>query len=83
MGTFSIGIIAGLLCTISFIPQVVKVFKTKNTRDLSLFTFITFLFGISLWMVYGIMLKEIPIVLANLTTSVLVILIIIMKIKHG
>ncbi|HBD94071.1 MAG TPA: hypothetical protein DC057_07855, partial [Spirochaetia bacterium] len=49
-----IGICAGILTTISFLPQVILIFKTKHTKDLSLGMFVMFTAGITLWLVYGI-----------------------------
>ena len=83
MNTFIVGTLAGILCTISFIPQVVKSFRTKHTKDLSLVTFSVFFVGMLCWLIYGIMLKELPIILANAAALFLVFLIVVMKIKHG
>ncbi|MCB4792870.1 MAG: SemiSWEET transporter [Elusimicrobia bacterium] len=81
--SFYIGIIAGILCTISFIPQVYVVIKTRNTKDLSLTTFTIFAIGVFLWFIYGLLIHEMPVIIANLATLVMIIIIIIMKIKHG
>lgn len=62
-----IGIIAGILTTSSFIPQIIKILKTKKVRDLSLFMFVLFTAGIFLWLIYGILIEEAPIILANST----------------
>jgi MtN3 and saliva related transmembrane protein len=81
--SFYVGIMAGILCTISFIPQVYIVVKTRNTKDLSLITFSTFAVGVFLWFLYGVLINEKPIIIANLATLIMIIVIIIMKIKHG
>lgn len=78
-----IGSIAGLLCTISFLPQVIKVIRTKNTEDLSLATFSIFSMGVFLWLIYGILIGKIPIILANGITLILVIIILTLKIRYG
>jgi len=80
--SFYLGIAAGLLCTISFLPQVFKIYKQKSARDISLVTFITFALGVFIWLIYGITIKEIPIILANGFTLFLVALIIVMKLKY-
>lgn len=82
MASLIIGILAGILCTISFIPQVIKIFRTKQARDLSLVTFIVFFIGIALWLIYGLLIKELPIILANVVGLILVLLIIVMKVKY-
>lgn len=78
-----IGIIAGILTTISFIPQVIKSISSRNTRDISLLMYLTFLTGICLWLIYGIIITNIPIIFANSVTFMLVGAIIVMKIRYG
>ena len=79
---FVIGLLAGVLCTISFFPQVVKIFKTKRTQDLSLLTFFIFSLGVFLWLIYGFLRQEIPIILTNAVIFLLALLIILMKVKY-
>jgi len=83
MKTLIIGIAAGILTTIAFLPQLMRAIKTKHTKDLSLITFSLFGVGVFLWLIYGILLRELPIILANAVTLVFVVLIAVMKIKHG
>ena len=78
-----IGFVAGLLSTFSFLPQVVKAFKTKHTKDLSLATFAILSGGVALWLVYGILIRELPVIIANISMLVLSVSILIMKIKYG
>lgn len=80
---FIIGLLAGILCAISFFPQVIKIFKTKHTRDLSLATFSILSLGVFLWLIYGFLIKQIPIILANGAILVLALLILAMKVKYG
>ena len=79
---FIVGVIAGALCTVSFLPQVIKVFKTKHTKDLSLATFLLLSLGIFLWLMYGILIGQLPVILANGAILPLAVLILIMKIKY-
>jgi MtN3 and saliva related transmembrane protein len=60
-----IGIIAGTLTTVSFIPQIIKIYRTKHARDISLAMYVVFTAGVSFWLVYGILLAKLPIILAN------------------
>ena len=76
-----IGFVAAICTTISFLPQAVKVIKTKQTKDLSLVMYLTFTVGLFLWLVYGIIGKDLPIIIANAITLVFAITILIMKIK--
>ena len=83
MTSFILGILAGLLCAVSFIPQAVKIFRTKQAKDLSLMTFSLLSVGVFLWLIYGILIEELPIILANSFILVLCFLILAMKIKYG
>ena len=77
-----IGYIAGTLTTISFVPQVARAWKLKETRDLSLAMLLLFAAGILLWTVYGIWTNSLPIIAANMVTFFLVLLLLGMKIQY-
>jgi MtN3 and saliva related transmembrane protein len=79
----AIGLMAGVLTTLSFLPQVRQTWRTKSAKDLSLPMFLSFCTGVSLWLVYGIMIHSVPIMLANGVTLVLSGAILIMKLKWG
>jgi MtN3 and saliva related transmembrane protein len=76
-----LGICAGTLTTVSFVPQVLKTWQMKSAKDVSLVMFIVFSLGITLWIVYGFKTNSLPVIVANSVTLVLAILIIIMKLK--
>tara|TARA_Y100001958_G_C20898054_1_gene321398 strand:- start:259 stop:516 length:258 start_codon:yes stop_codon:yes gene_type:complete len=67
-----IGLIAAVCTTFAFIPQVIKVWKTKQTMDLSLRMYTIMFIGILLWLVYGIRIDSLSIILANVVTAILV-----------
>jgi MtN3 and saliva related transmembrane protein len=67
----ALGYLAGTITTISFLPQVLRSWRTRSTGDLSMSWLIAFISGVSLWLVYGIMLREPPIVAANAVTLAL------------
>ena len=67
-----IGLIAAVCTTFAFIPQVIKVWKTKNTKDLSLRMYCIMFIGILLWLIYGIRIDSLSIILANVVTAILV-----------
>ena len=77
-----IGFIAATCTTISFLPQVLQVIKTKDTKGLSLSMYFTFTIGIFLWLIYGIMIANFPIIIANIITLILALTILIMKLKY-
>lgn len=78
-----VGYVAGAGTTLAFLPQVIKVWRTKHTKDLSLGLFLLFLIGITLWLVYGVMVKSLPIIMANIITFILVFTLLVFKIKYG
>lgn len=67
-----IGLIAAVCTTFAFIPQVMKVWKTKQTKDLSLLMYSIMFIGIILWLVYGIRIDSLSIIMANVVTATLV-----------
>lgn len=71
MNTQLLGISAGVLTTISFLPQVIKTWKSRSAKDLSLGMFSLFCLGVVLWLVYGILVKDVPVIAANLMTLIL------------
>ena len=77
-----IGYAAAVLTTSSFVPQAVHTFKTKDVRGISLTMYSIFVVGITLWLVYGLLLNAWPIVLANTVTLTLAVAILAMKLKY-
>ena len=67
-----IGLIEAVCTTFAFVPQVIKVWKTKQTKDLSLSMYSIMFLGILLWLVYGIIIESLSIILANVVTATLV-----------
>lgn len=65
-----IGLAAATCTTISFLPQAVKVIRTRDTRSLSLPMYIIFTTGVLLWLIYGLLVRDIPVIAANTITSV-------------
>jgi MtN3 and saliva related transmembrane protein len=78
-----VGYAAGLLILASMIPQIIKSWKTKSTKDLSLPMYIIYTCGIILWFVYGILLKNEPIIYVNALNLVLASTIVFLKMKNG
>ncbi len=76
------GYAAAICTTISFLPQVIKVIQTSDTQALSLSMYITFVIGITFWLVYGIFKGDVPIIAANVVTLILSSIILAMKVKN-
>ena len=77
----AIGFLAGTLTTFSFVPQVLKTFRSKRCHDLSWGMLPAFTSGVCLWFVYGIFLRSAPIILANLVTLLLLAWLLVMKVR--
>ena len=83
MNSFTyIGLLAGTLTTISFLPQAVKTWKTKSAHDVSLGMFVIFCTGVFLWIVYGILIRDLPVVVTNSFTLLFAASILFMKLKY-
>lgn len=77
-----LGLVAGTLTTLAFLPQLLKIWQTKSAKDISFNTLIIFNIGIFLWLIYGIYLNALPIILANLFTLIFNIIIVWLKIRY-
>jgi MtN3 and saliva related transmembrane protein len=78
-----IGLAAGFLTTISFVPQILKIWKTKSAEDVSRKMFLAIAVGVALWLVYGILLRQWPIIVWNSVSLVLAGAILALKLKYG
>lgn len=79
----TIGLLAGLCTTIAFVPQVVKCWRSRSTSDISLGMFLIMTLGVGLWLAYGFLSHDLPLILANGVTFVLVLLVLLMKVRFG
>ena len=78
----TLGLIAGVLTTIAYLPQLIKTWQTKSAHDLSWSMLIVLCAGIILWLVYGFYIQNIPIIAANIVTFVFTSMILVLKIKY-
>ena len=78
-----LGFAAGVLTTAAFVPQVLKLWRTRSARDISLAMYAVFTTGVVLWLVYGIALGSMPIIVANVLTLVLALAVLFMKLRYG
>lgn len=78
-----VGLLAGTLTTLSFVPQVVKAWRTRSLGDFSVPMLLTFAIGVSLWVVYGVMIGGVPVIVANAITLALVLALLAMKLRFG
>jgi len=78
-----IGFMAAVICSLAMSPQVIKIYRTKQTHDLSLGAFAVLGTGLFLWFVYGLLIHSAPVILGNTIGFSFTLYIIIMKIIHG
>jgi len=76
-----VGSLAGILTTIAFIPQVAKTWRTRSAGDISLWMFLLFSSGVLLWLIYGMLLRAMPIIIANAFTLTLSASILVLKVR--
>ncbi|MGB3183282.1 MAG: SemiSWEET transporter [Cyclobacteriaceae bacterium] len=80
--TTLIGLLAATLTTFSFVPQVIHTLRTKDTRGISLGMYSAFVAGIALWLIYGLIINDLPIIAANCVTIILAGIILALKLKN-
>lgn len=66
MNPTTIGLVAGAITSIAAIPQVVKTIRTRHARDISIWQPVLLFFGVALWMIYGMLIHDLPLILANI-----------------
>ena len=78
-----VGLGAALFTTTAFVPQVIRAWRTRSTKDLSLGTYLTYAAGLALWLAYGLMMRDAPLIAANGVTLMLALTIVGLKFRHG
>lgn len=78
-----IGLAAACVTTLCWIPQAWRLIRTRDTRAISLPAYSALTFGILLWLVYGVMLGDLPLILSNSVTLGLLLTIVALKFRYG
>ncbi|NEQ29373.1 MAG: hypothetical protein F6K28_62735 [Microcoleus sp. SIO2G3] len=73
---------AGTLTTIAFLPQLIKTWRTQSAKDLSFSWLVTFSLGVSLWLLYGILIRSLPVIVSNAVTLLLTLIILWFKLRE-
>lgn len=81
MNATMIGLIAGFLTSVASVPQVIKTYKSRHVRDLSIWQPLLLSVGVALWLIYGMLIRDIPLILANVTPLVCNLALTVMKLK--
>jgi MtN3 and saliva related transmembrane protein len=82
-GVTWIGLLAAFCTTLAYAPQAIKTWRTRSTADISLGMFSLMVVGIVFWLVYGLLIEDLPLILANLVTLSLAGTILVLKLRHG
>jgi MtN3 and saliva related transmembrane protein len=77
-----LGLAAACCTTFAFVPQVVRIWRTRSANDISLLMFVVLSTGLLLWLVYGLLVHDLPIVLANAVTLLLALTILVLKLRR-
>ncbi|MBI5636590.1 MAG: SemiSWEET transporter [Nitrospinae bacterium] len=78
----ALGFLAGTLTTIAFLPQVARTWRTRKTDDISLVMLVMLTVGVGLWTIYGVLMKSLPMIVANTVTFFLILFILGIKIQN-
>lgn len=83
MNPTAVGLIAGALTSVAAIPQVVKTFRTRHARDISIWQPLLISIGVALWMIYGILIHDLPLIIANVIPLICNVLLTGMKVRYS
>ena len=78
-----IGLVAAMLTTLAFVPQVWRSLRTRDTRGISLGMYTAYTVGIALWLAYGLLIRDLVVTLANAATLCLAIVVLTLKLRYG
>ena len=81
--TTVIGLVAAFCTTVAFVPQVVRTWKNRSTADLSLGMYLFYALGIFAWLVYGVLIRDLPLIASNGVTLVLSLTMLGFKLRYG
>jgi MtN3 and saliva related transmembrane protein len=77
-----IGSLAAVLTSVAFLPQVIRVWRTRSARDISLGMYAAFVTGVACWVAYGLLIRAWPVVAANLVTFLLACGVLLLKLRY-
>ncbi len=77
-----IGLVAGTITSITFLPQVIRIWKTRSAKDLSMAMMLMLIVGTSLWLSYGLMIKDAAIIYTNSMVLLMSLIMMFFKLKY-
>lgn len=78
----AIGFVAGVCTSVSFVPQVYKTWNTKSVKDISFLMYAVLCTGVSLWIIYGLIIGSLSVICSNIVTFILAVSMILMKLRY-
>ena len=78
-----VGILAGVISCTTFVPQVIKTWRSKSTQDVSLMMFVIASIGTSLWLIYGILIDSFSLIFTNVIVVILSLIMVVLKLKYN
>jgi MtN3 and saliva related transmembrane protein len=79
----AVGGAAAVLTTLCWLPQALRVIRLRDTRAISLASYLAFAAGVALWLIYGVLLGKVPLIAANAVTLSLLVVILRLKLRYG
>jgi len=83
MNILHLGLLAGILTSCAVIPQIYRAFRTRQVRDISVWQPVLLVVGMSLWLLYGIMIRDVPLIAANIFSITCNLMLITMKLYYA
>jgi MtN3 and saliva related transmembrane protein len=78
-----LGLAAGTISSITFLPQVIKIWQTKSAKDLSIPMLLLLVLGVSMWLAYGIIIKNVPVIYTNSMVLLMSFIMLFFKFKYN
>ncbi len=82
MTATTLGLVAGTLTSIAAVPQLIKTLRTRHTRDISIWQPLLLAVGVALWLVYGILIRDTPLIVANIVPLICNVMLTILKLRY-
>ena len=82
MNPTTLGLVAGALTSIAAIPQLIKTLRTRHARDISVWQPLLLSLGLALWLIYGMLIQDLPLILANIVPLICNIMLTILKLRY-
>jgi MtN3 and saliva related transmembrane protein len=77
------GFAAAFCTTAAYVPQVVRIWRTRSTQDISLGMFLVMTLGLIFWLIYGFAIGSLPVIVCNGATLIMTGTILVLKLRHG